>query len=195
MAQAKRRVGRPTREPKPGERVGMSLRVTPATKRALDAAAISAGRSLSQEAEIRLENSFRGSGYLDQAMDLAYGPRLAVLFAVIGRAVNEIGRHAPFPTSWMDRAYLFDEVVAAVGEALAAFRPDGSGPPSPVLAPMIIRKLLAAIKNPDEARELKDWAVPLHAKLGEAADRMRIEQWLQVTEQSPGKITMREGNR
>jgi hypothetical protein len=173
----------------------MSLRVTPATKRALDAAAISAGRSLSQEAEIRLENSFRGSGYLDQAMDLAYGPRLAVLLTVIGRAMNEIGGHASFPANWMDQAALFDEGVGAVVEALAAFRPEGSGRPSPILAPMIIRKLLAAIKNPDEAGELKDWAAPLHAKLGEAAERLRIEQWPQVTEESPGKFTVREGNR
>jgi hypothetical protein len=128
-------------------------------------------------------------------MDLAYGPRLAVLFAVIGRAMNEIGGHAPFPTNWMDQAYLFDEAVAAVVEALAAFRPDGDGPPSPILAPMIIRKLLAAIKNPDEARELKEWAAPLHVKLGEGAERLRIEQWIQITEQSLGKFTMREGNR
>ncbi len=52
------RAGRPSREPNQGERVGVSYRVTPQVKRALDAAADASGRSLSQEAEMRLEASF-----------------------------------------------------------------------------------------------------------------------------------------
>jgi len=174
--------------------MSLGLKVTPEIKNKLDTAAKANGRTQSQEAEARIEQTFRGVDYLEQAMDLAYGPRLAVLLILIGRAMNEIGRHAPFPTNWMDQAYLFDEAVAAVVEALAAFRPDGSGLPSAILAPMVIRKLLAAIKNPDEVRELKEWAAPLHAKLGEAAGRLRIEQWVQITEESPGKFTVREGN-
>ncbi len=195
MAETAKRRGRRPQVANKGERMSLGLKVTPEIKNKLDAAAKANGRTQSQEAEARIEQTFRGADYLEQAMDLAYGPRLTVLLLLMGRAMNEIGRHAPFPTNWMDQASLFDEAVAAVGEALAAFRPDGSGPPSPILAPMIIRKLLAAMKNPDEARELKDWAVPLHAKLGEAAERLRIEQWLQVTEVSPGKFTIREGNR
>jgi hypothetical protein len=59
MEAQKKRRGRPARDPMEGERVGLSLRVTPATKRALDAAADANGRSLSQEAETRFEASFR----------------------------------------------------------------------------------------------------------------------------------------
>ena len=52
--EAKRRRGRPTL----GKRMPLGLRVTPETKRQLDAAAKQTGRSLSQEAEFRLDRSF-----------------------------------------------------------------------------------------------------------------------------------------
>jgi TraY domain len=51
-------MGRPTRPPKPGERVTMGLRVSAEMKRRLEKDAVKAGRSLSQEAEIRLEQSY-----------------------------------------------------------------------------------------------------------------------------------------
>src|SRR5262245_45832960 len=54
----RRSVGRPRQEPEPGERVQLSFRVTPELKRRLDAAATKSGRSQSQEAEFRLEQSF-----------------------------------------------------------------------------------------------------------------------------------------
>ena len=54
----KRRRGRPTKPPVPGERVPLSLRVTAEIKDELEQAAIQSGRSLSQEAELRLQTSF-----------------------------------------------------------------------------------------------------------------------------------------
>lgn len=54
-----KRMGRPTRAPKPGERrVSLGLRVTADIKRKLDEAAVASGRSQSQEAELRIERSF-----------------------------------------------------------------------------------------------------------------------------------------
>lgn len=58
MQKSKKRVGRPTRPPRPGERVTLGLRVTADLKRKLEKDAVKAGRSLSQEAEIRLERSY-----------------------------------------------------------------------------------------------------------------------------------------
>jgi hypothetical protein len=52
------RRGRPLKEPEPGERVPLSLRITPSAKKKLEAAAGLNGRSLSQEAEYRIERSF-----------------------------------------------------------------------------------------------------------------------------------------
>lgn len=61
---AKKRMGRPTKPPKEGERVQLGLRVTPEMKRRLEAAATKRGRSLSQEAELRLEGSLAADKHL-----------------------------------------------------------------------------------------------------------------------------------
>ena len=65
----KKRIGRPTKKPKPGQRVPLGLRVTPRMKRQLEQAATKNGRSLSQEAEFRLEMSLSA----DHQLILAYG--------------------------------------------------------------------------------------------------------------------------
>lgn len=54
----RKRLGRPVKEPTPGTRTPLGLRVTAELKRDLEAAAIASGRSLSQETELRLEQSF-----------------------------------------------------------------------------------------------------------------------------------------
>jgi hypothetical protein len=54
-----KRMGRPTKAPVEGERVPLGLRVTAEAKRKLAAAAIKSGRSISQEAELRIERSFQ----------------------------------------------------------------------------------------------------------------------------------------
>lgn len=53
----KKRIGRPTKRPKPGERVALGLRITPEMKRNLERAAVKSGRSLSQEVERRIDRS------------------------------------------------------------------------------------------------------------------------------------------
>jgi len=60
MDESKRkRRGRPTKPPKAGvRRVTLGLRVSADLKRKLDKDAVKAGRSLSQEAEARLEKSY-----------------------------------------------------------------------------------------------------------------------------------------
>jgi predicted transcriptional regulator len=58
MQKVKKRVGRPTRPPRPGERVTLGLRVSADLKRKLEKDAVKAARSLSQEAELRLEQSY-----------------------------------------------------------------------------------------------------------------------------------------
>src|SRR5262245_42670576 len=67
----------PKREPKPGERFQLRVRVTPELKRCLDAAAEKSGRSQCQEAELRLERSFEREDLLIEALTLAYGGKMA----------------------------------------------------------------------------------------------------------------------
>jgi TraY domain len=83
----KKRVGRPVVEAAPGVRAGLSLRVTAELKTELEEAAESNGRSLSQEAEFRLERTFANQSLLDDVLTLAYGDRLAKLLMQIGDAI------------------------------------------------------------------------------------------------------------
>jgi hypothetical protein len=82
MDKPKKRIGRPTRPPKPGERVTLGLRVTAELKNRIEGAANEKGRSLSQEAEFRLERSFDREELLPEVLTLAYGkPMAKVLIA------------------------------------------------------------------------------------------------------------------
>ena len=83
--------GRPRREPDPGERVKLGLRVTPDLKRQLDAAAEKSGRSQSQEAEFRLERSFDHQELLPEVLKLAFGNRTAGLILMLAYAMTAAG--------------------------------------------------------------------------------------------------------
>lgn len=88
MAEMSRRRGRPRREPRPGERVQLSFRVTPEVKRLLDAAAEASGRSQSQEAEYRLQASFDRQDLLTEVLTLAYGEEIAATLVGIGNGMS-----------------------------------------------------------------------------------------------------------
>src|SRR5262245_2356565 len=94
MEGASKRRGRPSRAPDPGERVKLGLRVTPTLKQHLDTAAQNGGRSQSQEAEFRLEQSFDRGDLLSDALTLAYSPELAGLLLTIAAAIDHAARHA-----------------------------------------------------------------------------------------------------
>ena len=83
--------GPPKREPKEGERVALSLRMTPALKRKLDSSAEAGGRSQSQEAEFSLERSFDRTDLLSEVMTLAYGKELAGVVMMIGEVMAFAG--------------------------------------------------------------------------------------------------------
>lgn len=68
MDKRPRRIGRPTKQPAPGKRASLGLKVTADIKRRLDAAARANGRTQSQEAEVRLEQSFRDEYLLQQIL-------------------------------------------------------------------------------------------------------------------------------
>jgi len=78
MAERKKRIGRPTKPGTAGQRNSLGLRVTAETKRKLEAAAVKSGRSQSQEAEFRIEQSFleeraHGGGELHGLLMLMVG--------------------------------------------------------------------------------------------------------------------------
>lgn len=85
----KSRGGRPRiHKVRAGDRVPLSLRVTPAVKRSLDEIVKKTGRSQSQEAELRLERSFDRENLLIESLELAYGGPIAGLLVWIGEAMQ-----------------------------------------------------------------------------------------------------------
>jgi hypothetical protein len=70
MAKQKR-IGRQTKPAKAGTRVPLSLRVTAEMKANLEGAAEMKGRSLTQETEFRLEQSFERQGLLRDVLTIA----------------------------------------------------------------------------------------------------------------------------
>lgn len=134
MTVSARRKGRPRkRQPKPGERVPLGLRVTPSLKKALDLSAAQSGRSQSQEAEFRLERSFHDQSLLDMALELAYGPESAAILAMIGEVMKIAGRGTAFAATstlegsqrWWDNPYAYDQVAKGIAATLELLRPTG----------------------------------------------------------------------
>ena len=84
-----KRKGRPTKPPREGERIMLGVRVTPAMKRQIDEEARKSGRSLSQEAEIRLERSFEEG---KASLDLPLAPLPLVFPAPAGDGADAHGK-------------------------------------------------------------------------------------------------------
>jgi hypothetical protein len=111
----RRGAGRPKRTPDPGERVQLSLRVTPRLKELIDAKADETGRSQSQEAEYRLEQTFQQEALVFQALSMAFGSReIAGLLIILGLAVRRGRQNA------LDKAVLSQVEKLKVAETLDA---------------------------------------------------------------------------
>jgi hypothetical protein len=143
MAETTRKRGRKAKPASQGARVSLGLKVTPEIKNRLDAEAKRNGRTQSQEAEVRLENSFRYRDALSEVLGLRYGEPIAALTILIGDIMDR-GRSVASMTraheKWLDDQETFDWVVKIVNAELferlrptaaANTAPDGE----PVLAP------------------------------------------------------------
>jgi hypothetical protein len=121
----------------PGERVPLGLRVTPDLKKSLDAAAGRSGRSQSQEAEFRLEQSFDAERTVLEVLDLLYGTELAGLILAMGEAIRDTGKIAALvedgsleaSNNWLSNAYAFEQATRAALCILRSAAPDGSTEP------------------------------------------------------------------
>src|SRR5438067_2091755 len=114
--------GRPGRKPQPanqGKRASLGLKVTPEIKNRLDAAAKENGRTQSQEAEVRIEQSFRDQKSAVLFADAYYGRELAALLEAVGRAMRDAGAHAAASSAaaklgapdWLTNPYGYDAAV------------------------------------------------------------------------------------
>jgi hypothetical protein len=85
---------------------------------------------LSQEAEMRLDQSFRNEDLLPQILDLAYGSQTAGLLMLLGRCIYDATAVGPFSTKpspafirdWMRQPYQCLQAAEAAGEILGTLR-------------------------------------------------------------------------
>jgi hypothetical protein len=182
----KRRVGRPKAKSKDGEKATVSIRMAPALKESLNRASDVNDRSLSQEAELRLERSFRNESLLVDVMETAYGRTLAGLLMVMGRVLQDAGPSIGFLVSrtpdgasrWLENPFAYDQGCHAIHAVLEAFRPEGEiiAPPMPTDLPIeefgrgFAAGILRAIADRESGGELGDWAAKVRPLLGSLAD-------------------------
>ena len=87
----KRTRGRPMTIATEGQKVTVSLRLTPEIKNRLAVAADRNYRSFSQEGELRLEESLKREDLLTEALSNAFDPRVAGLLLALGETIKSMG--------------------------------------------------------------------------------------------------------
>jgi hypothetical protein len=187
-----KRVGRPrTRENDgPGEYVG--FRASKDLKEKLEAAAHNSARSLSSEAQFRLEQSFRDESTREGFAEMFYGEVGAGLLKVFGEAIqivtilaNTQSKVSPGKDEWLSSPAAFDAVDSAIRQILDRLRPAGDfdpivnpgtiavpgvPPTTPVgiaIAEYLLRRIAADKRNTSDG--LSRIGARLRAKLGDPA--------------------------
>jgi hypothetical protein len=106
-------------------------------KHRLEGAAESSGRSLSQEAELRLERSFDREDLVGDVLSTAYGEEMAGLLALVASAMTNaafdaylLGRRArdvrvDAQRQWLEDPYTYEQAIAAANVVFEALRPAG----------------------------------------------------------------------
>ena len=191
------------RRPKDQKRIPLSMRITPETRDRLVAEAADNGRSITQEAELRLQQSFRDDRSLDQALDFKFGGDMMAALLLIEGAFRQAEVECawakdlagqPGGANWATDPYVFDQTLRAMGRALETLRPpgDSAGPQkdeagddlSSLSASAGVRAastMLDAIIDPPNSR-FGRWAAPIAERLGpELVERIR------AAEREPGK--------
>lgn len=182
--------GRPT----VGERIPLGLRVTPDLKAQLDRAATASGRSQSQEAELRLESTFKAGQAVYDALDLAYGRRLTGILLAAVNAAQLTGTRAVSLSQWnfyggeewvLD-PYAYDQAVKAINFILEAFRPKGeiALPPDSLRLPQdayermgegFAREMIGAVENTSSKMIRQEIAKPIQERLADLLAHTRLE--------------------
>jgi len=177
------RPGRPLESPTPREKSTISIRVTPALKRRLAAAATANDRSLSQETEIRIEQSFLAADHLETAMQMAHGARFAGILELLGQVMRRAGEAASYVSKsgqaqgddWLDNGFAYHEAMHAAFWVLEYLQPDASErPKSTRIGINYARGVMATLARRSESRlSAADWVTRMREKLGSLVDRIK----------------------
>ena len=131
MAKATKRPGRRPTPANEGQRASLGLKVTPDIKNRLDQVARANGRTQSQEAEARLDQSFQEEKRIPEVMRRVYGPQLAGFLMLIGEILREVGPQIGYSLTrkpegsynWLNYRFAFDQANEAITLVMKAIRP------------------------------------------------------------------------
>ncbi len=115
MAGERKRRGPRPRGPFEDKRRTLTTRITDATRRELEAARKATGRSLSQEIEFRLDQSFRKAETLADTLGALFGGARG---SAIHRRLSEIAYLQTGVADWADETETFFDVIDAWQHAL-----------------------------------------------------------------------------
>jgi hypothetical protein len=160
MPKTNRRTGRKPQPANQGQRASLGLKVTPEIKNKLDAAAKANGRTQSQEAELRLESSFRNGRVAIEVLELAFGTAAAKFMLRVGMTIRSASVAGNFITgtmhddlaAWSENPFIFDTVARGVMCLLEAQRPQGD--PEFANQPGLIDDASEFLKLPPASREV-----------------------------------------
>jgi hypothetical protein len=159
-----------------------------------------------QEAEARLERSFRDEQLLPQLLEAVFDPNAAGMLLLLGRIMRDAGSHAASAArysmqdanGWINNPYAFDQVARGIARALEAVRPAG-----PIVSPKMggvepgsnidtdaayreigvgfARPMLAAVTGRPMTDDLKLWGEQVRNRLGrEVVERIREHMGIQA---------------
>jgi hypothetical protein len=176
-------------------RMPMSMRIAPAVRDRLVAAAQASGRSLTQEIELRLDKSFDREDLLASVLSAAFGREVGGIIFGLAHVVSRQGRVAMQLSgaspervdAWPDDPTAYAQVIAVAKEFLTALRPPGKPKPKDGYAAALAsssKMTLAAIKDPawgegfppeQRSRSFEAVAAEARALLGPLVDRLKGE--------------------
>jgi hypothetical protein len=118
-----RKRGRPPGGPHADKAATLTTRIRKDTREALDVEARRAGRSLSQEVEVRLRDSLALEARIEKIINAFGGPETYAFFAMAAHAIKalELGPQQ----KWFDDPYRFAKAVEIIEFLLAQIRPPG----------------------------------------------------------------------
>jgi hypothetical protein len=172
MKGPRKRSGRPTVTAAPGQKATLGIRASPDLKTHLLEAARQAARSLSAEAELRLEYSFRADTTLFSVFDLAYGGPNTGILLLLGMIMREAAARG---VEWLDNPDEFAAVSRALTQVLSVFRPDGSivsEAGATELAEYYIRKLQQSLNIDEPLAPASYLEVQVRNRLGSRTTRL-----------------------
>jgi hypothetical protein len=116
-----------------GKRYPLNMRTTFEVRQELERAATATGRSLAQEAEHRIQQTFQNQKILQEALDLSFGPEISGLLMVIGDVMRTTAQTVAFTSSgdpsienWTEEPLIYDAVAKAVSTVFDQHNPRGS---------------------------------------------------------------------